>query len=104
MASPDKYRWSSYAANALGKQDSLLSPHGLYIGLGSTEAARQSGYQALFNKVLSDKELDEIRESTNKGWALGDHKFRDRIETLAQRRSEPLSKGRPKKVDDGNRV
>ncbi|WP_370690507.1 transposase, partial [Nitrosomonas sp.] len=38
---PGEYRWSSYGANALGKEDKLLTPHGEYLALGSTAAGRQ---------------------------------------------------------------
>ena len=104
VSSPDEYPWSSYAANALGKQNLLLSPYPLYIALGATVTTRCNAYRALFKNTLPKTELDAIRESTNKGWALGDTKFRGRIEALTQRRVEPLLKGRPKNVDDENRV
>ncbi len=34
--SPGHYRWSSYRANAQGKEDKLLTAHPLYLSLGKT--------------------------------------------------------------------
>ncbi|MDP3282776.1 MAG: hypothetical protein Q8M57_17335 [Nitrosomonas sp.] len=42
---PGEYRWSSYGANALGKEDKLLTPHDEYLALGSTAAGRQEAYR-----------------------------------------------------------
>lgn len=45
---PGAYGWSSYRANALGREDALVTPHPLYYALGRTSAARQAAYRALF--------------------------------------------------------
>ena len=45
------YRWSSYRANALGREDALVTPHPLYYALGRTPEARQAAYRALFQRV-----------------------------------------------------
>jgi REP-associated tyrosine transposase len=96
---PADYPWSSYRANALGAQDSLLSPHELYRRLGRSVEDRQSSYRQLFREQLSKIDIEAIREATNKAWALGNERFRARIEALAGRRAAPLPKGRPVKND-----
>ena len=48
---PGAYRWSSYRANALGREDALVTPHPLYYALGRTPEARQAAYRALFRRA-----------------------------------------------------
>ena len=45
---PGAYRWSSYAANALGREDALITPHPFYYALGRSNSERQGAYQRLF--------------------------------------------------------
>jgi putative transposase len=94
---PSDYRWSSYGANALGKYDKLCTPHSLYKRIGRSAEERQAGYRALFEKEITEAELDAIREATNKAWALGNDRFREKIEVIAGRRTTPRPGGRPKK-------
>lgn len=94
--SPDAaaYRWSSHRANALAQPDPLVTPHQLYLSLGSDENERAAAYRALFHEALSDETLAAIRGATNRGWALGDEAFQERISIAGGRRAKPLSKGR----------
>jgi putative transposase len=92
---PGEYRWSSYHANAAGKPDNLVDRHDVYARLGSAEADRQSAYRKLFGAELSEVDLGTIREATNKNWALGNDRFKEKIETLSGRRADPLRKKRP---------
>jgi putative transposase len=96
IKSPKDYKWSCYAGNALGNKDLLISQHMLYRALGRTKYLRQSAYRSLFDSAIPNAVLDVIRESTNKGWALGGTKFCERIEVLSKRRSKPAEIGRPK--------
>jgi putative transposase len=41
---PGDYRWSSFAANALGKRDTMLTRHPLYLSLGKTRQQREYAY------------------------------------------------------------
>jgi putative transposase len=100
---PRDYRWSSYAAHAEGAADELLTEDRLYRRLGATAEARQAAYRQLFRAQLSKPDLSAIRDATNKAWALGNERFRARIEALSGRRAAPLAKGRPKRSDE-NRV
>ena len=95
VAKPEHYPWSSYHWHADGRKDELLTDHSLYRRLGKSAEARQSAYRALFRAQLGDTALDEIRDATNKGWALGSDRFLTQIEALSGRRTAPLPKGRP---------
>ena len=42
------YRWSSFRANALAKDDALVTPHPWYCALGRSREERCAAYRALF--------------------------------------------------------
>jgi len=63
---PGDYPWSSYACNALGKSNSLIKPHELYLALGLDAVERCGVYKDLFASHIESAQLDEIREATNK--------------------------------------
>ncbi len=96
---PRDYPWSSYRYHAYGKQSQLgaviIADHDLFLKLGHNEVERQTTYRELINRHLDHDTLDAIREATNKGWALGNDRFRDEIELLCERRATPQPKGRP---------
>jgi putative transposase len=94
---PSAYRWSSYHYNALGKDDSLVTPHSLYKGLGITPKARQSAYRSLFKAMIPEQTLAEIRQATNKAWVLGDRDFKERIGNQMNRRVSPKTRGGDRK-------
>lgn len=93
--SPAHYRYSSYRHNAQGRKDPLLTEHEVYRRLGRTIADRHAAYRALFRGTVEEAALNEIREATNKGWALGHGRFREEVARLAARRAAPLQRGRP---------
>ena len=96
VSQPGDHRWSSYRHNADGMAEPLITEHALYSDLGGSNRARQMSYRALFQTQPDLVSYDEIRESTNKGWPLGDSEFRQRVETTAVRRCAPLPRGRQK--------
>lgn len=93
------YIWSSFHSNALGKQIELITPHSCYLSLGSSASERLAIYQALFKECISDKAMDEIRHSTNKGWVLGSEYFKRKIEIAANRRMVSLGLGGDRKSE-----
>ena len=97
VAHPGAYPWSSYRSHAIGHRDPLLTPHELYGVLGRTDPERQASYRALFAEEVEESHLTAIREATNKGWALGDDRFREAIAAVVARRVRPLAKGRPRR-------
>ena len=94
VSHPAEYQWSSYAANARGTPDRLISPHALYLNLGRDAIARQAAYQALFRSSIDEATLHAIRSATNTSWALGSESFRRDVEARLNRRATPLKRGR----------
>ncbi len=101
---PGEYVWSSYRINAMGVESELMTPHGEYLRLGKNKSERQANYQALFEIHLDLQLLKEIRESVQKGLALGDKRFTNQIETLTQRRVSASKRGRPRKKERKKRL
>lgn len=94
---PAEYPWSSYQKNAIGKPISLLTPHSCYQSLGKTEQERQSAYRGLFDEIIPEHTLEEIRDALNKAWVLGDDRFKKQIEKQAGRRASPMKRGGDRK-------
>jgi len=94
---PGDYPWSSYQCNALGKDNPLIRVHPIYRQLGGSDAGRQKAYRALFRCQISERDLAEIRQSTNKAWVLGDERFKTHVEARTGRRSTPLGRGGDRK-------
>lgn len=97
VAHPSQYAWSSFAHNALGLWDGLVTHHPLYVGLGADPATRQDAYAAAIGIPIDGVELERIRDATQYGWALGSDAFRRRIGN-AVRRAERLPLGRPRQL------
>jgi putative transposase len=96
---PAHYRWSSYRANALGETTPLLTPHPLYTTLGPDDTRRHAAYRGLFDYVLSDKTITDIRLALNQTQPLGTSRFFDAIEQATGQRREAKPGGRPRKPD-----
>jgi len=102
---PAHYRWSSYRGNALGAGDPvaslpqpLITPHPLYLGLGTDAESRQTAYRALFQSELDREAINNIRLALNQSQPLGDTRFLDRIEQMVGVRREARPRGRPRKL------
>lgn len=106
---PAEYPWSSYRFNGVGKSNSLVIPHKLYLSLGSTFSERCTAYRELFNGHINEMTLDLIREATNKSWVVGNDYFKKKISKEANRQVEPIQRGGDRrskefKVRGSNRV
>lgn len=102
---PAEYPWSSYRCNALGKSDTLVTPHPEYLALSHSVKLRQTRYRSLFQTQLPDKTVAEIRQATNKAWCLGDSRFAEEVAQQLNRRAVPKPKGgdrRSKKFKKGH--
>jgi len=93
---PAEYSWSSYSCNALGVKTKLQTPHERYLALGKSDAERQEAYRELFKIQVGKELLKEIRESTNRGLALGNSAFSEQIEKLTSSRVTKKKMGRPR--------
>ncbi len=94
---PAEYPWSSFRGNAMDKQISLLTPHACYLDLGRDMAQRQEAYVALFDHNMIDRDIADIRDTTNKGWVLGNEQFKQQIARTLERRVAPKQRGGDRK-------
>ncbi|EXJ13603.1 transposase [Imhoffiella purpurea] len=90
---PSDYGWSSYAANAEGADDELVTPHLEYERLGRSAKARREQYAKSAETPASETRLKEIRDSTNKAWVLGTSAFCSEVEGMLNRRALPRPRG-----------
>ena len=97
VAEPGEYRWSSYAANALGSLDPVIRAHPRYLVLGEDPAARCAAYRTLVKDAVSEQDLHAIRLQLQRQHALGPDTFRASIEAQLGRRAGPGKIGRPRK-------
>ncbi len=67
----DRYPWSSYGGNAGLRENRLLTPHPIYLGLGGDKESRFHAYRDLFQHPLPMEEVAAIREAIAKNRALG---------------------------------
>jgi putative transposase len=97
---PAEYRWSSYRANAFGEHDYLVTPHERFLSLGAVAEVRHTAYRALFAMSLGAPTLSDIREATQRGWPLGNDRFRAAITELTKRRAYPRLHGGDRRSPD----
>jgi putative transposase len=90
---PDDYAWSSYAFNATGADDKLVTPHAQYRKLGRSLKSRQTAYRGGFEQSFDKDFLVQIRNATNKAWVLGDEAFAASLEGKLNRRANPRPRG-----------
>jgi len=83
---PGQYPWSSYRHNAMGIPINLITEHDEYRNLGRARASRVLEYSRLFPDFLTHETLNEIRSCTNKGWVIGNDKFRAEIASMLKRK------------------
>ncbi|MGD7037453.1 transposase [Methylotuvimicrobium buryatense] len=95
---PASYRWSSYAANALGRDHAIIQPHATYLALGQDVSSRLQAYHSLFSLQQEQDELDLIRASLSSSTPLGNDRFKQQIELAAGRKIGCIRPGRPKKI------
>ena len=71
VSDPQAYRWTSYAAHALGTADPLVTPHTLYLALGEDPRRREDCWRRMCAEGLSIDDLAEIRTAAHRGGVLG---------------------------------
>jgi putative transposase len=64
VSAPEQYPWSSFAANARGSENALITRHAALEAVGP-------GYRSLFDIPLENRLMDEIRKATRNGQRLG---------------------------------
>jgi putative transposase len=96
---PAEYPWSSYAFNALGKEDKLVTPHLEYRRLGATEQDRLSAYRQLFRARIPEMTLEALRDATNKAWVMGGEGYRARVSQQIDRPVQSRGHGGDRKSE-----
>jgi putative transposase len=94
---PRDYPWSSFQANAHGKEDGLTRPHDVYLTLGRSAADRQRAYQELFRQSLDPADTQALRTGINLCVPVGNDKFKAQIERRLKQRISYRLRGRPRK-------
>jgi putative transposase len=92
---PGDYPFSSFAANAYGAANSLLTRHPVYEALHADPVMRPKIYRHLFRDLFSAEELRLIRQRTNACSFLGDDRFKTTIESTLGRTLSTGARGRP---------
>lgn len=95
VEAPGQYPWSSYAANALGRTDHLVTPHPAWLALDPEPGVRRVRYAEWVSEDTDAEETAEIRVHLRQGKAYGSQRFRRHIETLVGRCAEVRPRGRP---------
>jgi putative transposase len=96
---PEDHLWSSYRHHIGLQHDSLITEHGLYWSLGNTPFEREAAYRGLVEQGLHEREIVELQDVMNRGWALGTTVFKENLEKQTNRRVAPGKRGRPKKTE-----
>jgi len=94
---PNDYYWSSYAANAYAKANSIITMHKLYLSLGITQSKRAENYRTLVDKENTII-FDNISTCIQSGTPLGGEHFLKQIETLFAHPVGYKKRGRPTKL------
>lgn len=97
VKSLDDYPWSSYHFNAGSKEDSLLTPHPVYVSLGSNSNIRSIKYREFLEKRTCENQNSKIQALTDRDYPLGDEGFRTKIEMVNNVKLKNLKLGRPEK-------
>lgn len=93
VADPAEYPWSSHRANTESVTDGLVTPHKEYLRLGREQ------YRTLFAGQLDAALVNEIRSTTNSGYALGAEAFKREMTALLGRRMSRGIPGRPARAN-----
>ena len=91
--------WPSYAHNALGKADRLISEHSLYKALGDGSQPRYKSYQKIFDRLVILKEENLITEATLRGEVYGTNGFHQKISQLISRSTKLATHGGDRKSE-----
>jgi putative transposase len=92
---PIDYMWSSFAANATGKVNQVVTSHDLYKALGDQPETRHAAYRELFRHTLDSESVHAIRATVQTGTPLGNDRFREQVEIALGCKTGQARRGRP---------
>jgi putative transposase len=96
---PGDYPWSSFRGNAGGMTNPVLTPHPVYLALGTTPERRAQAYRALFDRNLDPQAIQAIREATETGVVLGNDRFKEQVQSTLSRRVDRRPHGGDRKSE-----
>ncbi|SEI45544.1 transposase [Frateuria terrea] len=94
---PEDYRWSSVHTHLGRARDPLVTPHPLYLALGSDPTARADAYRRWLDAGIAPDDLHHLRAYARQERALGDERFQRMVETTLGRPASCRPRGRPAK-------
>jgi putative transposase len=87
--------WSSSPHYCGASMDKSITPLPQYWSLGNTPFAREAAYSRLLQEGVTTLQAQALATSVNRGWALGEPEFIDRLQKLTARRLREGAPGRP---------
>jgi len=96
-----EYPWSSYACNAYGKKNTLITHHGIYESLDKDSVKKRKTYRELFKHRLDEEDITRIRAAWQTGTPLGNDKFLAKIEKTLKQKVGYAKRGRPSNPNKG---
>ncbi|HDQ04050.1 MAG TPA: transposase [Deltaproteobacteria bacterium] len=99
VENPKDYRWSSYQANAYGKQDDLIDQHVIFDNLSQDDVVRKE-YRKFVQEML--KKNKAMRGEMERRTIYGGHDFIQRVNKKYKMEAVIKKRGRPKKELAGN--
>jgi len=63
---PGDYEWSSHRSNGLGEENGLLTPHRLYLALGTDAESRAERWAEMCGKPLPERTINGIRKALHR--------------------------------------
>lgn len=97
VSNPARYRWSSFAANALGMADPLVTAHPTFLALCATAKERCAAYRRQCGHALETDTLTDIRAALNSELVLGSDEFKTLVESTTARAARHRRAGRPRR-------
>ncbi len=97
VSSPADYHWSSYHANALGKDISFVSAAPEYLSLGHNIEQCRSAYAALCQQNINVDEVQQLRLAAQRNKPFGSEQFIRQLEQSLQINLSYNTPGRPRK-------
>ena len=102
FASAGAYRWSSFSANATGRENVMITPHPVYQKLGDTQEARAYAYRKSFEEEPEGVDRsaidEEIRSATKQGVLVAGTTFAADVARRLNCEVTAKPRGRPKKT------
>ncbi|MEO8779056.1 MAG: hypothetical protein ABI389_10355 [Rhodanobacter sp.] len=97
---PQDYRWSSVHTHLTLARDPLITPHPLYLAMGSNSEERACAYQKWLDAGIAPDHLQHLRAYARQERALGDERFQRIVETTLGHPAALRPRGRPPRASN----